>query len=411
MTVAVESPYPTPRKELGHAVNYLSGNHDYDVPQETLDLEVAALRAKLEAKPTFDPRLRFDPARHLVFKPEYYKTTQQFTLSDLNIKKTRVKPVTDFAAAFPFPLISQEAVDMLLWEALQPEVLRDYARVPNLSKGANRLDFHVGGHCSKKAPFSNALFTAPELREILEGFTRTKVEPVYNAEYGHLNVSLASLKPEDAAQFAASREEQLKVYEAQTKAGGNDVPSTLGLHYDSSAFALVIMLDFGDSAIGGETGIITGHNEMVRVPDPKVGWATLIQGMVLRHVATKPVTNSNRITSVGGFCLAGPEHLDNNLLTSTKPSVLPRALYNEFYRDWCEFRLNNLQRHIGYYKEQLMAEFDSGKTFDQLAFAKKCQEMERYLRKSWDEMEAVYNPPYPPAQFSTPYEELPDYED
>ncbi|KAH3662588.1 hypothetical protein OGAPHI_005840 [Ogataea philodendri] len=410
MTVDVASPYPTPQKSLGHVVNYLSGSHDYDIPKETIDLEIASLRKKLQAKPTFNPNLEFDPKKHFIFKDEYYKTTKQCTLEELNINRTRVPKVCEFGAAFPFPLISQEAVDMLLWEAMLPEVIEEYARLPNLATNATRLDFHIGGHCTKKAPFSNALFTSPELLKIIEGFTHVKVKQVYNAEYGHFNVSLASQKPEDVAAMETSREEQLREYEEQNKKSGDKIPSTLGLHYDSSAFALVIMLDIGDNAIGGETGIITGDNKVFRVPDPKIGYATLIQGMVLRHVATKPVTNSNRITAVGGYCLAGPEKLDNNLLTTTKPSILPRAKYNEFYRDWCEFRLSNLESHLKYYKEKLLAEFDAGVQFDQPAFIKECVYMEKYLRKTWDEMEASHNPPYPPAQFSVKYEDLPDYE-
>ncbi|KAH3661444.1 hypothetical protein OGAPHI_006851 [Ogataea philodendri] len=409
MTADIAGPYPHPKKELGHAINYLTGNHDYDIPEKTKMDELATLRARLETKPSFNPNLKFDPKKHFVFKDEYYETVKQFSLSDLNIKKTRVKPVSDFAAAYPFPLLSPEAVDMVLWEAVRPDIVEKYGRLPNLAKSATRLDFHIGGHCSRQGPFTQAMLTSPILYKIIEGFCKVKVKALFSA--GHFNFSLASNDPEEILRTEKSKDEQFRIYEAQSKEGGDEIPSSLGLHYDSSSFALVIMMDMGDDAVGGETGIVTGDDKFVRVPDPKVGYATLIQGMVLKHVATKPISNSNRITAVGGYCVSGPEMLDNILLTSVKPSILPRNNYDEFYNDWAQFRLKNLEEHIGFYRKKLMKAADEGKTFNQLSFIKRCREMERYLVKCWDEMEAYNNPPFPPAEFSTPYSELPDLED
>ncbi|KAG7827478.1 hypothetical protein KL920_004732 [Ogataea angusta] len=389
MTAQIPTSYPQPQKHLGHAVNYLTGNHEYDIPKETIDGEIAQLRERLESKPSFNPSLIFDPEKHLIKTPD----VKVLTLHDLKIKKTRVAPVCDFAATYPFPLLTQEAVDMVLWEALRPEVVEKYGRLPNLAKSATRLDFHIGGHCSRRAPFTQALWNSAELRETLENFTKVKMKPLFSA--GHFNFSLAE---KNAAE--PPREELLKKYSEQRN--GDDVPSSLGMHYDSSTFALVIMAELDENAIGGETGIVTGDNKFVRVPDPKVGSATLIQGMVLKHVATKPVSNSNRVTAVAGFCVAGPEKLDNSLLTSVKPSILPRQNYNEFYNDWAQFRLTNLAEHISHYREQLKTDDQ----FDQEEFIAHCQEMEKYLRKCWDEMEAYHNPPYPPREFHVSYDEL-----
>ncbi|KAG7890309.1 hypothetical protein KL935_004130 [Ogataea polymorpha] len=381
--------YPHPQKHLGHAVNYLTGNHEYDIPKETVDGEIAQLRARLESKPSFNPGLTFDPEKHLIKDP----SAKVLTLDDLKIKKTRVAPVCNFATTYQFPLLTQEAVDMILWEALRPEIVEKYGRLPNLAKSATRLDFHIGGHCSRWAPFTQALWHSPELREILERFTKVKMKPLFSA--GHFNFSLAEKNATEPPS-----EELLRKYREQSN--GDEVPSSLGMHYDSSTFALVIMAELDENTIGGETGIVTGDNKFVRVPDPKVGSATLIQGMVLKHVATKPVSNSNRVTAVAGFCVAGPEKLDNSLLTSVKPSILPRQNYNEFYNDWAQFRLTNLAEHILHYRDQLK----NVEQFDQKDFIAHCQEMESYLHKCWDEMEEHYNPPYPPKEFRITYDEL-----
>ncbi|KAG7895308.1 hypothetical protein KL936_000016 [Ogataea polymorpha] len=381
--------YPHPQKHLGHAVNYLTGNHEYDIPKETVDGEIAQLRARLESKPSFNPGLTFDPEKHLIKDP----SAKVLTLDDLKIKKTRVAPVCNFATTYQFPLLTQEAVDMIFWEALRPEIVEKYGRLPNLAKSATRLDFHIGGHCSRWAPFTQALWNSPELREILERFTKVKMKPLFSA--GHFNFSLAEKNATEPPS-----EELLRKYREQSN--GDEVPSSLGMHYDSSTFALVIMAELDENTIGGETGIVTGDNKFVRVPDPKVGSATLIQGMVLKHVATKPVSNSNRVTAVAGFCVAGPEKLDNSLLTSVKPSILPRQNYNEFYNDWAQFRLTNLAEHILHYRDQLK----NVEQFDQKDFIAHCREMESYLHKCWDEMEEHYNPPYPPKEFRITYDEL-----
>ncbi|ODV83669.1 hypothetical protein CANARDRAFT_202714 [[Candida] arabinofermentans NRRL YB-2248] len=395
--------------DLGKSLLYKTGSHSYDIPKKTRELEIAALLAKLEAKPTFNPNLKFDPKKHIIFSDEKFEGTKTVTLQEIGINKTRTAPVCDFAAAYPFPLISQECADMLLWELFQPDVIDKWARLTNagLSKGATRLDFHVGAHCRMKAKFSHDFYNSPELSAIVSKVVGFKVSNIYDSEVGHTNVSLASLDPEEA-RSKLSAASMIEEYKSQNEKKGHEIPSTLGLHYDSVTFALVVMLDLGEGAVGGETGIITGDDKVFRVPDPKVGYATLIQGMVLRHVATKPVSNSNRITGVCGFQSAGPEILDNCRITSTKPSVLPRMPYNQFYRDWFDFRFKNLANHLKYQREQVMERFEKGEEFDQLAMIDICKNMEKYLHDSWKEMEAVHNPPYPPPEFQMPYDQLPD---
>ncbi|ODV83663.1 hypothetical protein CANARDRAFT_29879 [[Candida] arabinofermentans NRRL YB-2248] len=402
--------YPYPKAEFGALENYRTAKHTHDVQPKTINLEIKSLLTRLKSKPTFNPNLKFDVSKHIIFKDEYFEKTKIATLSDLHITKTRMKPVSDFAAAYPFPLISQEAADMILWEAFQPEVLDRYGRVPNLSKDITRLDFHVGGHCKDLAPFSNALYTSPEISEIVSKFVGLKVDTLYNTEVGHMNVSLASLDENEIDNLPSAKQDMLAVLEAQNKKKGDEIPSTLGLHYDSNTFALVIMLDMGDDAVGGETGIITGDDKVFRVPDPKIGYATLIQGTVLKHVATKPVSNSNRITGVVGLASAGPELLDNCRYTGVKPSILPRTQHDQFYSEWFEWKFKHLENHLNYQRTLIMEKFEKGEEFDQLAMIDVCKSMEKYLHASWAEMEAVSNPPYPPKEFQTPYSELPDYD-
>ena len=404
MTVALY-PYPKVSSELGHVETYKDFAPTHKIPTKTRELEIKSLVEKITSNPSFNPNLKFDASKHIVFDPSYYKSTKTFTLDDLKINKTHVPRVTDFGAAFPFPLLSSEAVDMVLYEALQPEIIEDYARLPNLAKGATRLDFHIGGHADDHAPFTDALIKSPEIAEIVSNFFGTPMSVIYNSERAHLNVSLATKDEEEIAKYPSSKEEIMQALNNQDAGDGDEIPSTLGLHYDSTTVALVVMLDLPEEAVGGQTTIITGDEKVVRVPEPKKGYATMIQGRVLKHLASKPVTNHNRISFVNGFAVTGPEQLDNTELTSTKPSVLPRARYDLFYRDWVDYKFTHLEEHLKYIREQVNKDFRDGKGFDQEGFVKKCLNIEEYFKKCYDEMECVNNPPYPSPHFKTKYQD------
>lgn len=179
MTAGVQTLYPRPTRENGLIESYKEFCPDYKVPSRTVEGEAAALVAKIESTPGFDPELKFDASKHIIFKPEYYKTTKTFTLDELNIDKTHLPPINNFGAAFPFKLLSQEAVNMLIWEALRSEVIENHGRMPNLAKCNTRLDFHIGGHF-KNSPFTNALAKSDELAEIVSNFVGHKMKPVGN---------------------------------------------------------------------------------------------------------------------------------------------------------------------------------------------------------------------------------------
>lgn len=406
MSVEIASPYPTVSASLGHVETYKEFAPTHEVPQKTRELEIANLLERVTSSPNFDPNLKFDPKKHIAFKPEYYDTTNTFTLQDLGIMKTHVPKVTDFGAAFPFPLITDEAVNMLLYEALQPEVLDKFARLPNLATDATRLDFHIGGHSDTHGSFTKRLVESPEIAEIVSKFFGTSMSSIYNSEVAHLNVSLATADPIEQSKYPQTKEEIMQKLSTQDAGDGAEIPSTLGLHYDSTTVALVIMLDLPEDAMGGQTTIVTGDERVVRVPEPKVGYATMIQGRVLKHLASKPVTNHNRISLVNGFAVSGPEFLDNTALTSTKPSVLPRARFDLFYKDWVDYKFSMLAKHLDYVREKVIEDYENGKGFEQEGFVAKCINIENYVKKCYDEMECINNPPYPSPHFKIPYNEL-----
>ncbi|KAG0684641.1 hypothetical protein C6P42_000036 [Pichia californica] len=407
MTVQTQQyPYPQVIRENGLIDTYKDFAPTHVIPEKTKANEIQLLLNKITSKPDFDPNMKFDASKHIIFKPEYFKSTKTFTLDELNINKTHVPKVTDFGAAFPFPLLSPEAVDMILYESFQPQIIDKYARLPNLATNATRLDFHIGGHAVSDGQFTNSIVNSKEIEDIVSTFFGCPMEHIYNSECAHINASLATTDEKEIEKYPKTEEEIKSLISKQDAGDGDKIPSSLGLHYDSTTVALVIMLDLPEEAVGGQTTIITGDEKTVRVPEPRVGYATMIQGRVLKHLASKPVTNHNRISFVNGYAASGAHTLDNTALTSTKPSVLPRARYDLFYKDWVEYKFKRLEDHLKYVRENVVKDYEEGKGFDQEVFVEKCINIEKYLTKCYDEMECVNNPPYPPPHFKMAYEDL-----
>lgn len=405
MAENAQAMYPKALKANGLVESYMEFCPDYKIPEKTIRNEIAQFLHTIEATPGFDPNLKFDPSKHVIFKPEYYKTTKTLTLKDLQIEKTHIDPLCNFGAAFPFKLLSQEAVNMLLYECLREEVIDNYARLPNFATDSTRLDFHIAGHFPK-SPFTTALAKSPELAEIVSTFVGHKLEPVWETSLVHINVSLATNDPTELAKFPQTQEEIDEILAIQDASDGQSVPSVLGVHYDSISIPLVIMLDLPEEAQGGQTTLITGNDTVTRIPDPPIGSGSIIQGRVLRHLASKPVTNHNRISFVLSYATGVDGELDNCVLTSLKPSVSPKNEFHKFYRDWVEFKFKKLENHLAKIRREVVADDENGKGFDQEGFVTKCHIIESYLRSVYKEMECVENMPYPPPLFKTPYKDL-----
>ncbi|KAG7885335.1 hypothetical protein KL936_005399 [Ogataea polymorpha] len=385
--------------------DYLTGAHSMDVPQETLDKEVQAILDKIKSKPDFNPNQLFDPEKHLAWKDEYLENTKTFTLQDLGITKTHTKPINNFGATYPFPLLTEEAIDIMKWEAFQPQIVKKYARLtnPDFSLKTNRHDFHIAGYPEEgHAPFTKSVYEHPRLKEIFSQLIGMDVTTTYGYDVNHVNVALADFDmPLDAPLYPEPEKDEdgKPIFKAE------EVGSILGQHYDSTSIACVIMWECPQDK-GGETVIITGDETPLVIPNiARPGYCTLLQARVIRHIATKPNTNSNRIATVAGYYPTAPI-LDNSCLTSVRPSILPRSVHDQFYTEWFDFRFKQLERVLADKRKKLWDAYKKGETFDQkdvIEFSKECQQ---YLFDSWREMEFANNDPYPPPLFSKPYSEL-----
>lgn len=367
--------------------NILNGSPSHLIPDKVINGEIKELVQNLEATPNFDPHTVFDPEKHILFKDEDYGKFKILTLSELGINKTHVPTISDTGVTNPFPLFTEEACNIMKWEAFQVESLKKYGRLPKLAKNSTNLDFQICGYI-KQAPFTYAAWTHPRTQEIIDKIAGVKLKIMFDYEIAHINASLIN-----------------KDYPVGEKLGkeGNLEDSVYDWHYDSNSFVIVLMLSTNDEMIGGKTGLKDGDEKIVTVDDPKIGYATILQGRVIKHIATKPITNHERISSVVGYIPDDIEVPDTTVLTSFKPSVLPRSIHDEYYPEWCEYRFKRIEDMLANKRKQL---FKAEGHFDQEGFIEFCKGVEDYLQKTWNEFEVCGEKEHPPKIYSVPYKDL-----
>lgn len=370
----------------------INGSRAYDIPTDIVDSEIAALLSKLECQDGFDPHQEFDPNKHLLYKDGDFEKVKKLTLKELGIEKTHVPPISDIAVTDPFPLFTKEACDIMKWEAFQKENVAKYGKLPIMSKGCSSTDVQVCGY-TKNSPFTVAAWKHPKTQDIINKFAGVRLQIMFDYEIGHINASLIDSKKPVGAVL---RKEE-----------GKDPKAVFNWHYDSNSFSVVLMLSTNDEMEGGKTGLKNGNEDIVYVNGPKVGYATILQGRVVKHIATKPITNDERISSIVGYIPESLDVPDTTVLTTFRPSVSPRSIYNEYYPQWMEYRFKRIENRLAAKRKQLIENLEQGKRFDQLEVVDFCKDVAEYLTKSWNEFESVVEGEiFPPKVFSTPYKDL-----
>ena len=366
----------------------LDGNISYSIPQETIDNEIKDLLKNLELVPDFNPHQPFDPKKHRIYRDDKFDDIKRFTLEELDIKKTHVEPISDIAVTNPFPLFTEEACSIMKWEAFQTECLTKYGRLPKFAKGNTRLDLQVCGYIDR-APFTKSALTHPETQRIINKIANVDLKIMFDYEICHINSSLIDGR-----------------YPVGAKLGEeSDLSTVYDWHYDSNSVVLVLMLSTSDDMIGGKTGLKDGNENIVLINEPKIGYASLLQGRVIKHVATKPITNHERISAVVGYVPEAIDLPDTTVLTSFKASNLPRTIHDEYYPQWVDYRFKRIEQMLQYKRQNIMD--NVGKQhFDQKDVIDFCHDIEQYLSKTYNEFELVDTNEYPPPIYSVPYKDL-----
>lgn len=205
----------------------------------------------------------FNPARDLAFEePKHIHTMEELGFS-------AGKGVSPVAVSDPFPLFSEEAINIMRSEVLDPEVLEKYSYTSDIAPRQIRgyAPKYVYSHqliwqqWLRNERYGKFIFEAwkhPATLAIISKIAGVDLVPVMDYEIGHVNLSMLGDK------------EDHKVSD-----GGGAI---VGWHRDSYPFVCVLMMSDTTGMVGGETAIRTGTGEIRKVRGPS---------MVRHHLSAK----------------------------------------------------------------------------------------------------------------------------
>lgn len=322
----------------------------------------------LSDNPTFSSPT-FDPSVHLIYTPGVQKSLKDLGISSL-------KKISDVGCALPFPLFTEEAVDIMRAELFRTEVFDNCAYSSNL---LGKSSTQVRGWTKQYGSFTDAAWKHPDTLRAVSEMAGVDLVPVFDYEIAHANVAFKG-KEEQAEDV-----QKLAYRQAYPESAADDYKTgqaVVSWHFDSYPFVCVLMLSDTTNMIGGETVIHTDDGAISRVNDPRKGYATVLQGRCVEHLASKPLGGTERVTFVTSYRAADPLALDDSVLITVKPI----SDINELYTDWIEYRMKILSDRLMALSEKVREGRENGDNFNLDVVTQYLKEQETYLKKTYNEM-------------------------
>ncbi|KAF1984538.1 hypothetical protein K402DRAFT_336180 [Aulographum hederae CBS 113979] len=317
------------------------------------------------------PKDTFDPKAHLNFKqPSKIHSMEEIGYS----ATTGVSPV---AVSEPFQLFSQTAVERMRSEIVQPEVMEKCQFQSNIAASQLR------GYAQKYAPFTYDAWNHPDTLAVVSKIAGVDLVPVFPYEIGHINFSVKS-EEETASEIEAITRERKAFADDEGIAGcpWEDDKPVVGWHTDSYPFVCVLMLSDCTNMVGGETALVTGNNDIMKVRGPQMGCAVVLQGRYITHQALRALGAAERITSVTSFRPKSPFMRDETVLTSVRTV----SDVSELYYDFGEYRLEILEARIQKQLKDIRDRRRANKKIDTKAFKAFLADQEAFLKHTNNEM-------------------------
>ncbi|KAL9077314.1 MAG: hypothetical protein Q9157_003408 [Trypethelium eluteriae] len=335
------------------------------------------------ARPSFEPIIKaaeaerkargvvhFDPNRHLSFATP----PEVFSMEDLGLEGVGVSPV---AVSQPFQLFSEEAVEQFRAEVLNPEVMTKCRFQSNLAACQLR------GYSRKYAPFIYDAWNNSETLSIISKIAGVDLIPVVNFEIGHVNFSVKSEK--EAAEEVSSITRAKRSFAEDEGIGGcpwEDDKPVVGWHTDSYPFVCVLMLSDCTNMVGGETALMTGRGDVIKVRGPQKGCAVILQGRYITHQALRALGAQERITMVTSFRPRSPYLPDDSVLTTVRPV----SDLNELYTEFATYRLEMLEERIRKQLKILRDNQQANKTLETTALKAFLSNQEEFIKRTNEEL-------------------------
>ncbi|TAQ90472.1 hypothetical protein B7494_g1200 [Chlorociboria aeruginascens] len=252
----------------------------------------------------------FVPSAHLAYEePKYIHT-----MEDLGY--TASQGVSPVAVSEPFPLFSEDAVNIMRREILDKEVLENYSYASDIAPK------QIRGYAPKHGKFIFEAWKHPETLSIISKIAGVDLVPVMDYEIGHVNLSVPKQKKDHHE--------------------GEDEQPIVGWHRDSYPFVCVLMMSDTTGMVGGETALRTGTGEIKKVRGPQKGCAVVLQGRYIDHQALAAFGGQERITMVTSFRPRSPSIRDDTVLTTVRPI----SNLSDLYGQTIEYQLENAESRI-----------------------------------------------------------------
>lgn len=332
---------------------------------------------------------KFDPERHLrvlaggPVEAHNFENTRRLTMEELGLSNK--KQISPIAVSDPFPLFTDEAIDLMRLELFEKNNILEHSRVIFNSTTVydkTGVDCSVRGWVKQKGKvlnqFTDDAWNHTKTMELVSTVSGVELKIVMDIEIANVNINISS--PENARQERIDHESEKAL---KTK-GGDAMPAVVGWHYDSPPFVCVLMMSDTTHMIGGETFLRMGNGEIACVPGPRKGYAAILQGHLVQHLASKPRGSSERLTMVTSYRAKDPMVIDDSVLSTVKPEINYSSKYNEMYPNWISYRVDILKERLDMLKKKTVEEsekFDKAGTIEQLKL------IEAYLAKTYSEME------------------------
>ncbi|KAJ6103499.1 hypothetical protein N7486_005926 [Penicillium sp. IBT 16267x] len=289
------------------------------------------------------PQALFDPEKHLSFQPpEGFITLKELGLSD-------EKAISPVAITQPFPLFSIEGVTQMRADLFRKEVVEKhgYATV----KGCYKMRGY-----SDDTPFVDSVWHSKAVLNACSKAAGVDLSVVYDYEIGHLNVqfdaiadklSITDELPSAIPPALDDRPAALK----STSEEDEEMAAVRNWHTDSYPWVCVVMLSDPTNMAGGETGLRCGDGSVLKMRGPGIGWAVMMQGGCIEHIALRAVGTGERITMVTSFRPRDPNLRDVSNLKNVKRS----SNWEKLFKQWSSYRLDVLSKRVTAFKAKLDA--------------------------------------------------------
>jgi hypothetical protein len=310
----------------------------------------------------------FNPDEHLCFEsPKTSHTLESLKFTE-NVTSTAPSQV---GITEPFPLFTSSAVKSLRHELFQPQLLKDCAWYPNPETCQLR------GMAPKYVKFMYDAWMHPSTLAAVSAAAGTELEIIMPYEIGHTNIQMGPEGKGDVFNIPFSAESSTPLKLSESMEDDDLARPTVHWHYDSYPFVCIVSLSTRSATQkGGETALRRQDGSVLKVAAPGEGWAVVLQGGLIEHVALRAFGYGERITMVTSFRPVDPNVYDLSVLTTVRPI----SKLAELYVQWFRYRSEVLKKRC---EERAIGATEGAEVME---MKKWCEEQIWWLRRTMEEM-------------------------